>query len=92
MYALEEKRGKGRDDYPVRAVWNSILAGVVFSHETIESVRREMQRNGQLRDMCGFDPLLGPRSVPPSYVYSRFLYTLINHQHLITQMCRTDNL
>ena len=86
MYALEEKRGKGRDDYPVRAVWNSILAGVAFSHETIESLRREMQRNGQLRDMCGFDPLLGPRSVPPSYVYSRFLYSLIEHQHLVDQM------
>ena len=30
MEHLEGVRGRGRDDYPVRAVWNSILAGVVF--------------------------------------------------------------
>jgi hypothetical protein len=29
MRKLEAFRGKGRDDYPVRAVWNSLLAGVV---------------------------------------------------------------
>ena len=27
---LEQRRGKGRDDYPVRAMWNALLAGVVF--------------------------------------------------------------
>ena len=32
MYILEKERGRGRDDYPVRAVWNSILAGVVYEH------------------------------------------------------------
>jgi hypothetical protein len=31
MEVLERERGKkGRDDYPVRAVWNTVLAGVVF--------------------------------------------------------------
>ncbi len=28
MQALEKGRGKGRDDYPVRAMWNSVIAGV----------------------------------------------------------------
>jgi len=59
MEKLESRRGKGRDDYPVRAIWNSILAGVVFQHESMESLRREISRNGQLRDLCGFDPLGG---------------------------------
>ncbi len=59
MAVLEAKRGKGRDDYPVRATWNSILAGIVFQHESVESLRRELQRNGQLRGICGFNPLLG---------------------------------
>ena len=27
MRLLESERGHGRNDYPVRAVWNSILAG-----------------------------------------------------------------
>lgn len=86
MCVLEKKRDKGRNDYPIRAVWNSILAGVVFCHETIESLRRELRRNGQLRDLCGFDPLLGILAVPGSYVYSRFLSSLIEHQQLIEQM------
>ncbi|MBW2051954.1 MAG: DDE transposase, partial [Deltaproteobacteria bacterium] len=34
MEVLEKGRGKGRDDYPVRAVWNSILAGIVFQHDS----------------------------------------------------------
>jgi hypothetical protein len=86
MHALEKKRKKGRNDYPVRVVWNSVLAGVVFGHETIESLRRELQRNGQLRDMCGFEPLLGSRAVPSSSVYSRFLYSVIEKQSLVDQM------
>jgi hypothetical protein len=36
MKVLEAERGKGRDDYPIRAVWNSILAGVVYQHSSIE--------------------------------------------------------
>lgn len=47
--ALEKKRGNGRNDYPVRAMWNSVLAGIVFQHENIEKLRRELSRNGQLR-------------------------------------------
>lgn len=86
MRALEKKRRNGRNDYPVRAVWNSLLAGVVFGHETIESLRRELQRNGQLRALCGFDPFLGSIAVPPSSTYSRFLYSLIEHQQLIEQL------
>jgi hypothetical protein len=27
---LERARGKGRNDYPVRPMWNLVLAGVVF--------------------------------------------------------------
>ena len=30
MLQLEADRANGRDEYPVRATWNSILAGVVY--------------------------------------------------------------
>jgi hypothetical protein len=40
MQILEKQRGKGRDDFPVRAMWNSILAGVVYQHPSIESLNR----------------------------------------------------
>ena len=39
MQILEKKRKGKRDDYPIRAVWNSILAGIVYQHVSIESFR-----------------------------------------------------
>jgi hypothetical protein len=56
------ERYKGRDDYPVRAMWNSLLAGIVFQHESVEKLRRELARNGQLREICGFF-----NKVPPAW-------------------------
>ena len=79
MQQLELARGNGRDDYPIRAMWNSLLAGIVFQHSSVESLRRELSRNGQLRMVCGFDPGRGDRQVPASWVYSRFLRTLEKH-------------
>ena len=86
MIKLENRRGKGRDDYPVRAVWNSILAGIVFQHESVESLRRELSRNGELRELCGFDPLGGGETVPSSHAYSRFLKRLIREQDSIQKI------
>lgn len=76
MRCLESHRGRGRNDYPVRVLWNSIVAGIVFQHTSIESLRRELLRNGQLRWLCGFDPAQGAAAVPPASVYSRFLKVL----------------
>jgi hypothetical protein len=89
MEALEEERGKGRNEYPIRPVWNSILAGIVYQHQGIESLRRELLRNGQLRAACGFDILAGTAAVPPSWVYTRFLSKLITHKELIDGMFET---
>ena len=79
MQELEKERGKGRDDFPVRAMWNSILAGVVFQHPSIESLRRELSRNGQLRFMCG----LHKGKVPDAYVYSRFFKKLFEKEEIV---------
>jgi hypothetical protein len=54
---LEVMRGRGRDDYPVRAMWNAVLAGVVFQHPSLESLRRELRRNPALLQACGFEVL-----------------------------------
>ncbi|ADN03001.1 transposase of ISLsa3, OrfA [Spirochaeta thermophila DSM 6192] len=76
MQQLEQRRGRGRNEYPVRAMWNSLVAGIVFQHPSIEQLRRELLRNGQLRDLCGFDPTRGSDAVPSASAYSRFLSTL----------------
>lgn len=81
MRTLERHRGKGRDDYPIRAMWNSVLAGIVFQHESVEKLRRELARNGQLREMCGFTD-----QAPPAWVYTRFLKRLMKHESMIEAM------
>jgi hypothetical protein len=86
MQVLESRRSKGRDDYPVRAMWNSILAGVVYQHPSIESLRRELMRNAQLRQLCGFDLLKGIDAVPSSNAYTNFLKCLMSHAEMLDSL------
>lgn len=86
MHALELERRKRRNDYPIRAMWNSVLAGIVFQHEGPESLRRELSRNAELRFVCGFDPSLGQKAVPTVWVYTRFLRKLFRHEALLQEM------
>lgn len=79
MLLLEKNRGKGRNRYPIRPIWNSILAGIVFQHASVESLRRELQRNAQLRELCGFNTVQGNQSIPPSSSYSRFIRNLLKY-------------
>src|SRR5690625_2561312 len=85
METLEKERRNGRDDYPIRAVWNTILAGVVFEHKSTESLRRELKRNAQLRWLCGLEGV----AVPPAYVYSRFMKKLFVHEKEVESMFNT---
>ncbi len=61
MRHLEKECGGGRDDYQVRAVWNSILAGVVFevtraSRSEVPEAHRFLERlderHPELLDEC----------------------------------------
>lgn len=83
MQTLKKERGKGRDDYPIRTMWNSILAGIVYQHPSIESLRRELSRNGQLRFMCGFR---SGRDVPGPDVYSRFSKKFFQKEDLVNRI------
>jgi hypothetical protein len=86
IHTLSVLRGNGRNDHPIQAMWNSLLAGIVFEHPSIESLRRELRRNAQLREMCGFDPILGADSVPSKSAYNRFLSKLMAHEPLVREM------
>lgn len=86
MRTLEKLRGKGRNDYPVRAMWNALLAGVVYEHVSIASLRRELLRNAQLRQVCGFDVTKGAEAVPAAWAYTRFLRNLFAHEDMIEAM------
>jgi len=87
MRRLEAKRGKGRNDYPIRVLWNLIIAMKIFGHRTVESFRRELSRNAQLRKICGLrDNGRKHHLVPPSRVFTRFLKQLADDQLEIDEM------
>ena len=86
MRKMEAFRGKGRNDYPVRMMWNMIMAGIVFQHPSIESLRRELMRNAELRMICGCDPVSGSDAVPSSPAFSHFLKNLCRFEADIKQI------
>lgn len=83
LAALEAERAGRRDDYPLAALWRALLAAIVFGHASLASLSRELARNGQLRDLCGFDPLRGDNAVPTPWVWTRFIARLLRHRDLI---------
>jgi hypothetical protein len=83
---LETRRGRGRDDYPIRPTWNALVAGIVLQHPSIASLVRDLRRNGQLRHMCGFDPHLAHLAVPTEDAFTRFLDLVIEHRSMVERM------
>jgi hypothetical protein len=79
---LEKERGNGRDDYPVRPIWNLLIAMIVFGHARYADVIRELSRNVQLRYVCGF----GVGKVPCAVNVSRFVANLEKHQLLVDEI------
>jgi hypothetical protein len=75
MQFLENRRGRGRNDFPVRALWNMQIAKIVFGHGEDADIIREMKRNVQLRYICGFEN----GKVPEAHNVSRFIKLLDTH-------------
>jgi len=90
MQQLEKERGHGRNDYPVRAMWNMLLAMIVFGHGRFSDIIREMRRNVQLRYICGF----GNGKTPGADNMSRFISKLMGHEQELFEIfvCLSDTL
>ena len=87
MLHLEKKRGNGRDDYPVRVMWNLVLAMKIFGHSRVSSLRREAMRNSQLRKIVGLDDFARKKHlVPPHRVFTGFLKLLAGEQEEIDRL------
>jgi len=87
MKRLERKRGKGRNDYPVRVIWNLFLAMKTFGHRGVASFRRELWRNSQLRSICGLEDFGRKKHlVPPARVFTGFMKLLSNEQAEIDKL------
>lgn len=83
---MERDRGNGRDDYPIRAMWNGFIAGQVFQHMSIASLIRELNRNVQLRYVCGF---ISDTQIPKAFNYARFIKLLMRHQDELGEIFQT---
>jgi len=83
---LKIRRGNGRNTYPVVPMWNAVLAGIIYQHPTPAALLRELRRNGELRERCGFDPLKGAAAVPSAHNMSRFLRHLLALEPMIQAM------
>ena len=83
---LEEERKNGRNDYPIRTMLNLIYAMKIFGHRSVESFRRELNRNSQLRIACGLSEgeykyfRSRKHLVPPARVFTGFLKLLRKHK------------
>jgi hypothetical protein len=86
MRVLEGERKGKRDDAPVRAMWNALIAAVVFGHVSIAALLRELGRNGELHDLCGFHPGAG---APSESAFSRFLAKVRRHRALVEAIFET---
>lgn len=71
---LEGKRGVGRDDYPVRPMWNFVVSFLLTGHVSWAAHLRELHRNRDLASLCGFSSL---KKLPRPHNLSRFLSQLL---------------
>lgn len=99
LAALDSERGSGRNDNPNLMMWHCVLSMFILQHSTIESFRREMMRNRQLRELVGYQPQIKTVTVqdahgknmrikkrllaPPASAFTGFLKRLITHGHLL---------
>ncbi|RPI81197.1 MAG: transposase, partial [Planctomycetaceae bacterium] len=78
LEGLRQWRGKGRNDYPVRALWGSLLLTFALRHATIEDCLAELKRNEGLRRLIG---IASEEQVPNGWNMSRFLSVLGQEPH-----------
>jgi transposase len=83
---LEFKRKGRRDRYPVRMLWQSLIAGKVYGIPTVNGLIRELRRNESLRKVVGishvglvprpwqFSRLSGKLSVPENLAMVKSIF------------------
>jgi DDE family transposase/transposase-like protein DUF772 len=76
--SLREARGKGRDDYPVTALWGVLVLTVALRHPHLETCLGELRRNAGLRRLIG---IASEEQVPKKWNLSRFQEALGQEPH-----------
>jgi len=76
--SLRRARGKGRDDYPVTALWGVLLLTAALRHPSFQSCLDELGRNEGLRRTIGIE---SEEQVPKKWNISRFQEVLGEEPH-----------
>jgi Transposase DDE domain len=79
LAGLEKARGKGRDDFPVRVLWGTVVFTIALRHPSFASCIAELNRNPALYRLLGISSVAG---IPKDYNLSRFLDVLGQEPHL----------
>ncbi|OWK34375.1 transposase [Fimbriiglobus ruber] len=79
LHALQQRRHRGCDTYPVRVLWGVLLLAILLRHTTTEACLEELRRNAPLRLLIG---IASEDAVPHGWNLTRFLAVLGQPEHL----------
>jgi hypothetical protein len=75
LAALEQGHWTGRKGYSVRGMWSALIAGLINQCHTLASIARLLDRDKDIRLVCGFSK----DDMPGEDALGRFLKKLIKH-------------
>lgn len=79
LESLRRRRGRGRDDYPITALWGVTVLEPLLRHPTTEACLADLRRNAALRRLIGIE---FEDQVPKKWNVSRFQAVLGQPAHL----------
>ena len=80
IIALEKSHWTGRKGYSVRGMWAALIAGVLYQCQSVAEIVRLLERNKDIRAICGF---AGKDEIPGEDALGRFLRKLVSHEDLL---------
>lgn len=81
IMSLERERWTGRRGYSVRGMWSAFIAGVLSDCHSIAEVARLLERNKDVRLVCGFSK----GNLPGEDALGRFLRKLLAQERLLEE-------
>ncbi len=81
IVALERENWTGRKGYSNRGMWSALIVGLLYQCYSLAAVARLLERNKDVRIICGFSR----DNIPGEDALSRFLKRLVAHEDLLAE-------
>ena len=82
LAALGRERWTGRRGYPVRGMWAALVCGLLRQCHSLAQIIRLLQRDKDLRTLCGFP---AKDEIPSEDALYRFVRKLERHRELVEE-------